>query len=172
MGHQGHRDHKDAAPTSVTLALLTVSDTRTEATDESGRLCAEMAEAAGHTIASRAIVPDDPSRVRLALQTILADARVEAVLVNGGTGISGRDRTYEAVSALLDARLDGFGELFRALSYQQIGSAAMLSRAVAGSARGRAVFCMPGSPAAVRLALEKLVLPELSHVVAELRRTT
>ena len=172
MGHQGHRDHEAAAPASVTLALLTVSDTRTEATDESGRLCAEMAQAAGHVVASRAIVHDDPARVRAALQTILADARVEAVLINGGTGISGRDRTYEAVSALLDMRLDGFGELFRALSYQEIGPAAMLSRAVAGSAGGRAVFCMPGSPAAVRLAMEKLVLPEVGHVVAELKRAT
>jgi molybdenum cofactor biosynthesis protein B len=166
----GHGEHRGSAPASVALALLTISDTRTEATDESGRLCAALAATAGHTVILSSIVPDDPSRVRLALETLLADARVEAVLLNGGTGISARDRTYETVTALLDTRLDGFGELFRALSYREIGPAAMLSRAVAGSARGRAVFCMPGSPAAVRLAMESLILPEIGHVVAELRK--
>ena len=165
-----HRAHRDAAPPAVSVALLTVSDTRTEATDESGRLCAALCEAAGHVVARRALVPDDPQRVRAALEAMLDDPAVHAVLINGGTGISGRDRTYEAVSVMLEARLDGFGELFRALSYQEIGAAAMLSRAVAGTARGRAVFCMPGSPAAVKLALEKLVIPELAHVVGELRR--
>ncbi len=167
-----HRAHPDAAPQAIRVALLTVSDTRTEATDESGALCAALCEAAGHTIARRAIVPDEPARVREALDAMLADASVDAVLINGGTGISGRDRTFEAVSGLLERRLDGFGELFRWLSYQEIGAAAMLSRAVAGVARGRAVFCMPGSPGAVALALEKLVIPELGHVVGELRRTT
>jgi molybdenum cofactor biosynthesis protein B len=168
----GLRHHRDMAPGTVVVGLLTVSDTRTPGTDDSGRLCAEMCRAAGHDVASSRIVPDDPAQVRGALGDILADARVQAVLVNGGTGISRRDRTYEAVAGMLEGRLDGFGELFRALSFREIGPAAMLSRAVAGHVRGRAIFCMPGSPAAVRLALESLILPELGHVVAELEKGT
>ena len=164
----GHHQHRETAPRAVGVALLTVSDTRTPETDASGRLCAELCEAAGHEVAAKRIVPDDPAQVRAALAAMLSDPRVQAVLVNGGTGISRRDRTFEAVSGMLEGRLDGFGELFRALSFREIGAAAMLSRAVAGHVEGRAIFCMPGSPAAVRLALESLIRPELGHVVAEL----
>jgi molybdenum cofactor biosynthesis protein B len=116
------------------------------------------------------IVPDEPDLVTRALAEILASAEVEAVILNGGTGISKRDRTHEAVTGALDRVLDGFGEIFRALSYAEIGPAAMLSRAVGGIAKGRAVFSVPGSPGAVRLAMEKLILPEISHVVAEARK--
>ena len=163
----GHREHREAAPRSIALAVITVSDTRTPATDESGKLIVDLCRQAGHQSVHQLVVPDDPERVRDAVVAAVAIPAVQAVLVNGGTGISGRDRTFEAISALLDLRLDGFGELFRHLSYQEIGAAAMLSRAVAGLVSGRPVFSMPGSPAAVRLAMEKLILPELSHVVAE-----
>ncbi len=163
----GHREHRESGPRSVCVAVVTVSDTRTSRTDESGRLARALLEQAGHTVRSSRIVPDDPAAVRAALGELLADEGVQAIVLNGGTGVSARDRTIEAVSALLERRIEGFGELFRSLSYAEIGSAAMLSRAVAGLASGRPVFSVPGSPAAVRLAMEKLILPELGHVVAE-----
>jgi len=166
----GH--HHQPAPATLTLAVLTVSDTRTYDTDESGRLIGDLCRAAGHVVASWRIVPDEPAAVTRELQTAVAHCEVAAVLVNGGTGISARDRTYEAITALMQRRLDGFGELFRSLSYQEVGSAAMLSRAVAGLVAGKPVFSMPGSPAAVRLAMEKLILPELGHVVAEAGKPT
>lgn len=167
----GLHEHQASAPRRVACAVLTISDTRTPETDESGRLARELLEKAGHRVVHAAILPDEPERVSEALAALLMRSDVEAVLVNGGTGISPRDRTHEAVTALLDRRLDGFGELFRALSYAEIGAAAMLSRAAAGTARGRVLFSMPGSPAAVRLALEKLILPELGHAVGEARKT-
>ncbi len=163
----GHREHRETAPRSITLAVITVSDTRTPETDESGMLISDLCRQAGHQTVHHVVVPDDPGKLRSAVSEALARPGVQAVLVNGGTGISGRDRTFEAISGLIEMRLDGFGELFRHLSYQEIGPAAMLSRAVAGVVAGRPVFSMPGSPAAVRLAMEKLILPELSHVVAE-----
>jgi len=169
MSHTGHRRH---APRTVAVAVITVSDTRTPENDESGLLIVDLCEKAGHTVTARRIVPDDPDAVRAALDHFLDDAAVEAVLVNGGTGISGRDRTFEAISELIETPIPGFGELFRSLSYAEIGAAAMLSRAAAGLASGRPVFSMPGSPAAVRLAMEKLILPEIGHVLAESRRTS
>jgi molybdenum cofactor biosynthesis protein B len=153
----------------VAVFVVTASDTRGEAEDESGRYLRESAAAAGHTLAGYRIVKDDPAAIREALEEA-ARAGADAILVNGGTGIAGRDRTYEAVEGLLEKRIDGFGELFRMLSYAEIGAAAMLSRAVAGVWGGRAVFSMPGSKAAVRLAWEKLVGPELPHVLRELRK--
>lgn len=167
MGVEGHRR---AGPDRVSVGLLTVSDTREEATDVSGRLARGLLEAAGHRVFAYRILPDDPSQVRDQLERWLAEEDCQAVVVNGGTGISERDRTYEAVSALFEKTLDGFGELFRWLSYQRIGPAAMLSRAAAGIARGRPIFSVPGSPEAVRLALEELILPELGHLVGELRK--
>ncbi|HEY3176209.1 MAG TPA: MogA/MoaB family molybdenum cofactor biosynthesis protein [Candidatus Polarisedimenticolia bacterium] len=163
----GRREHQAKAPKSISLAVITVSDTRTEAEDESGALIRRLCVKAGHTVAAYRLVPDEPAQVRSALWELLARPDVRAILINGGTGISARDRTFEAVSATLGRRIDGFGELFRALSYAQIGPAAMLSRAVAGIASGVAIFSMPGSPPAVRLAMEKLILPEIGHVVAE-----
>jgi molybdenum cofactor biosynthesis protein B len=169
-----HEAPHDAAPHrhSLSLGVITVSDTRTPETDESGKLIGDLCRAAGHSIASMCIVPDEPEQVRGALAAALGRADVEAVLVNGGTGVSARDRTFEAITSSLDRRIDGFGELFRSLSYQEIGARAMLSRAVAGVRSGKPVFSMPGSPAAVRLAMEKLILPALGHVVAEAKRTT
>jgi molybdenum cofactor biosynthesis protein B len=161
-------DHKKAGPRSVGCALVTVSDTRSPATDTSGALLKARLEAGGHRIVSYEILPDEPARIRDRVRA-LAEADVEAVLLSGGTGIAPRDTTYEAVVGILDRRLDGFGELFRSLSYQEIGTAAMLSRAVAGTLLSTIVFAMPGSTGACELAIDRLVLPELSHIVGLLR---
>ena len=165
----GHEEHRHEAPRSVRFFVVTASDTRSEAEDESGGWLRAQVAAAGHALAGYRIVKDEPAALRAALDAAAA-AGAEVVVVNGGTGIAGRDRTYEAVAAVLEKRLDGFGELFRMLSFAEIGAAAMLSRAVAGVWGGRAVFSVPGSMAAVRLAWEKLIAPEAGHVVRELRK--
>ena len=165
-----HAEHKATAPQSVGCYVITVSDTRSEETDTSGRAIAELLKAAGHAVVGRAIVRDDPEQVRSTIERQLANPDVQVIIATGGTGITSRDGTYEAVSGLLHKRLDGFGELFRMLSYQDIGSAAMMSRACAGLAGGRIVASLPGSEAAVRLAMEKLLIPELGHLVREASR--
>ena len=157
--------HRAAGARSVACAIITVSDTRTPETDTSGARTRELLTQAGHRVTSQTILPDEPSRVRAHVEALLADSDVDAVLVNGGTGLAPRDSTYEAIADLLEKRLDGFGELFRMLSYAEIGAAAMLSRAVAGVARGKVVASMPGSTAAVELAMTKLLVPELGHMV-------
>jgi molybdenum cofactor biosynthesis protein B len=161
-------EHRKTAVTGVRCAVLTISDTRAPETDVSGRTIVELLEAAGHVVAKRQILRDDPKDVHEAVLGQVGG--VDALITTGGTGITSRDSTYEAIAGLLDKRLDGFGELFRALSYADIGSAAMLSRACAGVARGTAVFILPGAENAVRLGMTKLILPELGHVVRELRR--
>jgi molybdenum cofactor biosynthesis protein B len=163
-------DHKALAPKSVRCVVLTVSDTRTAETDTSGRAIAQLLTAAGHEVVDAAIVKDDPSLVRGTVERQLASPDAQAIIVTGGTGITSRDSTYEAIDGLLEKRLDGFGELFRMLSYEQIGAAAMMSRACAGLARGRIVISLPGSEAAVRLAMERLVIPELGHLVQQANR--
>ena len=163
-------EHKALAPSSVRCVILTVSDTRTEATDSSGRAIADLLTEAGHVVAGRAIVKDDPDLVRGTLERQLARADVQAIITTGGTGITSRDGTYEVVAGLLQKRLDGFGELFRMLSFEQIGPAAMMSRACAGLVAGRIVVSLPGSEAAVRLAMERLVIPELGHLVQQASR--
>ena len=163
-------EHKAAAPSRVGCYVITVSDTRTEATDTGGRAIAELLSAAGHDIVGRTIVKDDAELLRDAIGRQLANPAVQTIVTTGGTGITSRDCTYEAVSAMLWKRLDGFGELFRMLSYEQVGAAAMMSRAVAGTIAGRVVVSLPGSEAAVRLAVEKLLLPELGHLVREAGR--
>jgi len=163
-------DHKATAPQSVGCYILTVSDTRTMETDSGGKAIAELLATAGHEVVGRAIVHDDIELVRDTIVRQLANPSVQVVITTGGTGITSRDTTFEAVSALLHKRLDGFGELFRMLSYQQIGSAAMMSRACAGLVAGRIVVCLPGSEAGVRLAMEKLLVPELGHLVREASR--
>jgi molybdopterin adenylyltransferase len=160
-------EHKARAPQSVRCFIVTVSDTRTASTDRSGDAIADLLTAAGHAVAGRAIVKDEPDLVRGAIERQLAHPDVQVIITTGGTGITSRDTTYEAVMALLQKRLDGFGELFRMLSYQQIGSAAMMSRACAGLVAGRIVIALPGSEAAVRLAMEQLVIPELGHLVQQ-----
>jgi molybdenum cofactor biosynthesis protein B len=160
--------HREAAPDSIGCAVLTVSDTRTPETDSSGRLIRDLLEMRGHLVVVHAIVPDDPQRIRQTLSEWAGRDDVQAILSNGGTGIAGRDTTYDTLVDLLEKRLDGFGELFRMLSYAEIGAAAMLSRAVAGVYRGKLVAAMPGSSNAVKLAMIKLLLPELGHLVYEI----
>ena len=160
-------EHKASAPRSVQCFVVTVSDTRTLETDASGRAIADLLTASGHTVAGRALVKDDPKQVQSAIEPHLAGGSVQVIITTGGTGITSRDSTYEAIDALLEKRLDGFGELFRMLSYEQIGPAAMLSRACAGLVSGSIVIALPGSLAAVTLAMEKLVIPELGHLVQQ-----
>lgn len=164
----GTAAHRAAAPESVHCAVLTISDTRMEDTDSSGALIRDTLRLAGHTISDYQIVPDDPTLIQRMLAEWIANDDIRAVLTNGGTGISARDTTYDAIVGLLDKRIDGFGELFRMLSWQEIGSAAMLSRAVAGVAGNTLIVAMPGSTNAVRLALSKLIVPELGHLVYEI----
>jgi molybdenum cofactor biosynthesis protein B len=168
MGAETH--HQQAGRRPVTAAVITVSDTRTPETDKSGALMRDLLEQAGHRVTFSTIVKDDPAAVRAHLERLAADQTAQVILFNGGTGISRRDTTYEAITGMLEKCLDGFGELFRMLSYAEVGAAAMLSRATAGVYRGVLVFSTPGSTGAVRLAMEKLILPELAHLVWELSR--
>jgi len=165
-----HVDHREAAPRSVRCFIVTISDTRSEDTDTGGRAIADRLTAAGHHVAGRTLVKDDADLVRSTVERQLAAPEVDVIITTGGTGITSRDSTYEALAKLFEKRLDGFGELFRMLSYEQVGAAAMLSRACAGTIRKTMVFALPGSEQAVRLAMEKLILPELGHVVRELKR--
>ena len=163
-------EHKARAPTSVACFVLTVSDTRTEANDTGGQAIRELLERAGHSISGHAIVKDEAAQVAGAVRERLADSTTQVIITTGGTGISARDTTFEAITGLFDKRLDGFGELFRMISYNEIGSAAMMSRATAGTVGRKAIFVLPGSPAAVRLAMEKLIVPELGHIIQQLRK--
>lgn len=162
--------HRKAAPESVRVGVLTISDTRTQDNDTGGDTVQELLEAAGHEVAERGIVRDEANQIRDRITTLLANSGVDAVITTGGTGISGRDTTYEVAGRMIDKRLDGFGEIFRALSYEEVGAAAMLSRAVAGAVGTKFLACLPGSKNAVRLAMERLLVPELAHVVFELNR--
>lgn len=162
-------DHEAQAEGIVAQCLVvTVSDTRTHDTDTSGALLKARLAEAGHEIISHEIIPDEPELVAALLDQHAG--KVDVILLNGGTGISPRDRTYDAVASRLEKVLPGFGELFRMLSYEQVGAAAMLSRAIGGLYRGTFVFSMPGSPNAVKVAMEKLIVPELPHLVWETRR--
>lgn len=147
----------------LSLAILTVSDTRTEDTDTSGRWLAEQAAASGHAIAAKRIVADDIYRIRAVVAEWIAEPGIQAILTTGGTGVTGRDGTPEAIGVLFDKVLDGFGEVFRALSYQEIGTSTVQSRAVAGVANGTYVFCLPGSAGACRLGWERLIQPQLDY---------
>ena len=163
-------EHRDQSPGVVRVAVLTMSDTRDREDDRSGDIIREMLGWRGFSVVAYEIVPDEPDRIRDQLTAWIGESGIDAIITNGGTGVSSRDSTYEVVSSLIDKRLDGFGELFRMLSWQEIGAAAMLSRAVGGSAGSTAVFCLPGSSNAVKLAMEKLIGPELGHVVHELKK--
>jgi molybdenum cofactor biosynthesis protein B len=163
-------DHKAAVPTSVACFVLTVSDTRTLETETSGRAIAELLEAAGHRVVGRAVVRDEPAEVARVVTETIAAGEAQAVITTGGTGLARRDSTFEALVGLFDKRIDGFGELFRSMSFEEIGAAAMLSRATAGVIDDRAVFLLPGSEHAVRLAVNRLIVPELGHLVGQLQR--
>jgi molybdenum cofactor biosynthesis protein B len=169
-GTRAHRAEGEAL-NAIRCAVVTISDTRTESTDESGALMKKLLVDAGHHVATYELLPNDETRVREHTRALLERADIDAVLLTGGTGLGSRDRTVEAVRPLLEKELPGFGELFRVISYQdQVGAAAILSRALAGGAQGKLVVSMPGSKAAVELALRKILLPELRHAIRELRR--
>lgn len=170
VGSASTDEHRAEAPKSVVCAVLTISDTRTREDDRSGQLIRQHLDWRGHTITAYEIVPDDGPRITEVLERWIADDRIQAIVTNGGTGIAGRDVTYDAITGVLEKRLDGFGEIFRMLSFAEIGAAAMLSRAVAGVSNNTAIFATPGSSNAVRLALEKLIGPELAHVVHEITK--
>jgi molybdenum cofactor biosynthesis protein B len=164
-------EHKQKGKKSIRCFVITVSDTRGESTDTSGQTIRAMLDGEGHQTTGYRIVKDEPVQIRALLDEALASAEVDAVLINGGTGIAPRDGTYEVVAALLEKKLDGFGEIFRYLSYLDIGSAALMSRAAAGAARGKILISLPGSKGAVTLAMEKLILPEIRHMVSQLQGT-
>jgi molybdenum cofactor biosynthesis protein B len=165
-------DHKALSPSArdLRVALLTASDSRTPGDDEGGRLLRELCAGAGFQVVDEALLREEPNILRAHVAALASSGSIDAVLVTGGTGIAPRDQTPEAVGPLFERRLEGFGELFRALSFAEIGAAAMLSRADAGVVGRALVFLLPGSPAAVRLAMEKLIVPELAHAVGQLRR--
>jgi molybdenum cofactor biosynthesis protein B len=165
-----HEEHKSVAPKSIGCAIITCSDTRTPDSDISGQLIRKLLEGEGHRSIVYQVVKDDPYQIQLQIALALINPAVQAIIVNGGTGIARRDSTFESVDAMLEKRLDGFGQLFRVLSYQEIGSAAIMTRATAGVVEGRVLFSIPGSEHAVRLAMEKLILPELGHLVQQLTK--
>ena len=168
----GYTEHKalSADQDSLPFAVITVSDTRTEETDKSGKMIRDMLTEKGHRIARHRIVKDDPDAVREELETCLSDPDIRIVISNGGTGVARRDGTFEVVTSFLEKTLSGFGEIFRMLSYDDIGAGAIMSRATAGIARGKVVFAIPGSSGAVRLAMEKLILEEAGHIYWEITK--
>lgn len=168
MSGDTHQEHKAHAPTSIGCMVITCSDTRTPETDASGQLIRKLLEGQNHAIFAYHVVKDEPGEILFRIAQGTANNAIQAIIVNGGTGISRRDSTFEAVDELLEKRLNGFGEIFRLLTYQEIGSSAIMSRATAGIVKGRILFSIPGSENAVRLAMEKLILPELGHLVGEL----
>jgi molybdenum cofactor biosynthesis protein B len=165
-----HMEHKAQGPQSVRCAVITVSDSRTLETDTGGKAVIDHLTAAGHSVVQREIIPDDPARMRPLLEALGERDDVDAILMTGGTGVTSRDQTFETVTSLLTKPLPGYGEVFRMLSYQDIGPAAILSRATGGLLGRKVLLTMPGSPAAVRLAMEKVIVPELPHLVREARR--
>ena len=172
MSSPSSKQHKKSASDRgpVRVAVVTVSDTRTPETDVNGRYLGEQIDASGNRLHSTSIVRDEPLEVEAILERLASSGDVQVVLFNGGTGVSSRDRTFDVVAAKLEKTLPGFGEIFRMLSWEQVGSAAMMSRATAGVYRGKVIFSTPGSPAAVRLAWEKLIEPELAHLAWEVVR--
>jgi molybdenum cofactor biosynthesis protein B len=165
-----HKQHEAQGPSSVRCAVITVSDSRTLETDTGGKAVIDHLTAAGHSVVCREIIPDEPERMRPLLAALRDRDDVDVILLTGGTGITSRDQTYETVNGLLDKPLPGYGEIFRMLSYQEIGPAAILSRAVGGLMGPKVVLTMPGSPAAVRLAMEKIIVPQIPHLMREARR--
>ena len=166
----GYEEHKHLSPQKVNCAVVIISDSRTEKTDESGKLLVEGLRAAGHIVDSFSMLKNDAEAIRARFGELLHEPDLQAIIASGGTGASRLDLTVETVSPLLEKKLDGFGELFRFLTYQEIGTGSILSRAMAGAARGKIVICLPGSLKAVRLALDKIILPEIGHLVREASR--
>ncbi|MBR8832671.1 MAG: MogA/MoaB family molybdenum cofactor biosynthesis protein [Stigonema ocellatum SAG 48.90 = DSM 106950] len=165
-----HLPHPDSPGVTLTCAVVTVSDTRSPETDKSGQLVQQLLQDAQHKIETYTIIKDEPADIKQQVELLSKSANLDAIIFNGGTGIAPRDTTYDAISQLLEKTLPGFGELFRFLSYQEIGSRAIASRAIAGVYQQKLIFSIPGSSNAVRLAMEKLILPELAHLVSQLRQ--
>ena len=166
----GHTEHEAISPKTVNVAVVTVSDSRTVDTDESGRLIKERLMGAGHNVNSYHLLKNDKVKLRALMTDLISVQDVDAVIITGGTGLSGKDITVETVTPTFDKTMDGFGELFRSLSYQEIGPAAVLSRAIGGVSGRKVILCLPGSTAAVKLAMEKIIIPALPHMVREATR--
>lgn len=166
----GYHDHKELSPAAVSAGVLVISDSRTESSDESGKLICRLLESNGHNLEGFELIKNEPASIAASVEKLLGSTRAQVIITSGGTGLGSRDVTVETVTPMLDKFLDGFGELFRSLSYQEIGSGCIMSRALAGVCRGRVIICLPGSLKAVRLAMEKIILPELGHMVREATR--
>jgi molybdenum cofactor biosynthesis protein B len=166
----GHHEHLKLAQQKLKCAVVTFSDTRNKQTDKSGKIIIEQLEKEGHKLVEYFIVKENPAEIKAVCEKLLAHSEVDALVTNGGTGLSGRDSTIEVIRPLLDKELEGFGEIFRFVSFQQIGSAAIMSRATAGIANKKAVFCLPGASKAVKLAMSRIILQQLAHVIFEARR--
>ena len=165
-----HLEHKKVSPTSVSYALIVISDSRTEQDDESGKLFKEQLSQNGHRLMAYALLKNDSAAVRQKITELLKLEELQVIITSGGTGLSRRDVTVETVSPMLEKKLDGFGELFRSLSYTEIGTSSIMSRAVAGVTNGKVIISLPGSLGATRLAIEKIILPEIGHMVREATR--
>jgi len=165
-----YQEHKEKAPQSVYCAVITISDSRTEEDDESGKLIRQKLSQNGHGVVSYDILKNEAESIRQKISELLERDEVQVIITSGGTGAGQRDVTVETVSPLLEKKLDGFGELFRFLSYEEIGAGSIMSRAIAGAVRGKVILCLPGSPGAARLAMDKIILPEIGHMVREATR--
>jgi molybdenum cofactor biosynthesis protein B len=165
-----HLEHKELSPKTVTCAVLIISDSRTEKTDESGKYLLEKLKSSGHTVIDYALLKNDSEAIKKKLHEYLEQQELQVIITSGGTGVSMRDVTVETVTPMLDKMLDGFGELFRTLSYMEIGTASIMSRAIAGVTGGKIIISIPGSLAAVKLAVEKIILSEIGHMVREATR--
>ena len=163
----GYREHKAKSRRSVKVAIVVVSDSRTRDTDESGLAAKRLLEEGGHTVSEQILVRNDESAIERTVEGLLANPNVDAVITIGGTGISRKDITVETLSRMTEKQLSGFGELFRMMSYEEIGTGALMSRSTAGIARGKVVICLPGSKSAVELAVSRIIVPEIGHMVTE-----
>jgi len=166
----GYHEHKELALRSVSCAVLTISDSRTEQDDESGGLIKKRLDENGHQVVSYSILKNDAAAIKNKIHELLEQAELQVIIASGGTGISQRDITVDTIESVLEKRLDGFGELFRYLTYQEIGTGSIMSRATAGVARGKVIICLPGSPGAATLAMDRIILPEIGHLVREATR--
>ncbi len=165
-----YQEHRAKSPQSVNCAVIIISDSRTEQDDESGRLIKQRLSQNGHGLVAYSLLKNDAAAIKQKIAELLGQVELQVIITSGGTGLSHRDVTVETISPLLEKKLDGFGELFRSLSYQEIGTASMLSRAIGGVVRGKVILCLPGSLGAVTLSMDKMILPEIGHMVREASR--
>ena len=163
----GYQEHKQKAPRKVSGAVLTISDTRTEQDDDSGQLIKQKLSENGHRVIAYAVLKDEAELIKKKILELLEQGEIQVIITNGGTGVSRRDITIEAIEPILEKKLDGFGELFRFLTYQEIDTVSIMSRAIAGVVKGKIIICLPGSPGAAKLAMDRIILPEIGHLVRE-----